>query len=247
MRRVRRKNDLGWLSLDRVMGVDLVVLLLSALGCPQGFAQSPGNIATGRGSKINLERVQQLREDVDLWPLITHPKSDAELRVNATLTRLNNELSKSLRDCDEGVVEFEKGAGEPVETKDDLTRSVEVTMRGPRLLSLVATDEFFCGGAHPDDDLTVLVFDLKSGIQVDWSTLVAKSAGASSPKNTLCNAGGTRPLILPQLQEMYMAMCRESAALRANGAKATRVKAVRAWRCGVWRVPPKSVRRVGLA
>ena len=109
------------------------------------------------------------------------------------------------RACDAGVVEFEKGAEEPQDTKDDLTRSVEVTMRGPRFLSMVARDEFFCGGAHPDDDLTVLVFDLESGTQVDWSTLVAKSAGASSPENILGDAGGTRPLILPQLQVMYVA------------------------------------------
>ena len=188
-----------------MMRAKLVVLSFAALGCLPAFAQNPRINHGMRGETIRVEAVRQGRENVDLWPLIVHPKSDAELRVNAALTRLNKEFVKSLRACDAGVVEFEKGAEEPQETKDDLTRSVEVTMRGPRFLSMVARDEFFCGGAHPDDDLTVLVFDLESGTQVDWSTLVAKSAGASSPENILGDAGGTRPLILPQLQLMYVA------------------------------------------
>jgi hypothetical protein len=140
-----------------------------------------------------------------LWPHIAHPKNDAKQRVNATLTRLNNEFVKSLRDCDAGVLEFEKEAGEPENTKDDLTCSREITMRGPRFLSMVATDEVFCGGGHPDDDLTVLVFDKETGAEVDWSSLVSKSAGASSRKDILGDASGTRPLMLPQLQAMYMA------------------------------------------
>jgi hypothetical protein len=70
---------------------------------------------------------------------------------------------------------------------------------------MVATDGFYCGGAHPEDDLTALVFDMETGKQVDWKALVAKSSGASSPKNPPGDGEGTRPLMLPELQVIYAA------------------------------------------
>jgi hypothetical protein len=70
---------------------------------------------------------------------------------------------------------------------------------------MMAADGFYCGTAHPDDDLVVLVFDLETGEQVDWSALVPKSAGASLPKNVLGDEDGTPPLILPELQAIYAA------------------------------------------
>jgi hypothetical protein len=189
------------------MRVKLVVLLLVVLSCLRAFSQSPPANQGMRGETIRVEPARQVREDVDLWPLIARPKSDAELRVNATLTRLNKEFVKSLRDCDGDIIEFEKQAGQSGDpTKDDWGRSIKVTMRGPRFLSMVASDDFYCGGAHPDEDLTVLVFDMKTGAQVDWSTLVRKSAGASSAKNVLGDAeGATHPILLPELQAIYAA------------------------------------------
>ena len=44
-------------------------------------------------------------------------------------------------------------------------------MRGPRYLSLLAHDDFYCGGAYPDTDQIALVFDLRTGAPINWKRL----------------------------------------------------------------------------
>ena len=185
-------------------------VLLTAVTLQEVFAQGT-HVESGRGkSVVEMEAIRQLREDVDLWPGIRRPRNEAERRVNATLTRLNTELAKRVRDCLSGEFAWSKETF----TGGEYTRKVAVTMRGPRFLSMVASDGFYCGGAHPDDDLTVLVFDLDTGQEVDWISLVDKGTGASQAKNVLGDEGGTRPLVLPKLQAMYAAgeeeYCREA-------------------------------------
>ncbi len=157
---------------------------------------------------IQLRPVTELREDVDAWPLILNPAHPAEKRVNAALTQLNKELADTLRDCDAGVAEWAKASGAARSAEDptsgDWVRRVKVTMRGPRFLSMVATDGFFRGGAHPDDNTTVLVFDVKTGALVDWNALMAKSAGTTSPDATVWDEGTTRPIVFPRLQAIYI-------------------------------------------
>ena len=50
---------------------------------------------------------------------------------------------------------------------DDWRREVKVTMQGPIYLSLVATNGFFCGGAHPYMFTEAVVFTLETGDTVD--------------------------------------------------------------------------------
>ncbi|MCI4679595.1 hypothetical protein K9U39_07190 [Rhodoblastus acidophilus] len=45
-------------------------------------------------------------------------------------------------------------------------------MAGPGFLSLVARDDYFCGGAHPDGGALALVFDLRAGRSVDLVKLL---------------------------------------------------------------------------
>ncbi len=80
----------------------------------------------------------------------------------------------------------------------DWSRTIEVTMEGPRFLSLVVSDETFCGGPHPNGEVIAMVFDMTTGAPVDWTKMVAKSAGASAN-----SAVGT--LVLPALQKMNLA------------------------------------------
>ncbi len=182
------------------MRVALAVLLLSALSCSQAFAQSAGDIATGPGARISLEHVRHLREDVDLWPLIAHPNNATERRINASLAHLNTKFSQKVNDCISGKFAWSNDL-----TPGEWNRTVKVTMEGPRFLSMVAMDGMYCGGAHPDDDLVVLIFNLETGEQVDWGALVPKSAGASLSKNVLGDEDGTPPLTLPELRAIYAA------------------------------------------
>ena len=131
----------------------------------------------------------------------TSPKPSKKMRINATLADLNREFSRKVHDCLSGKFAWSKDSFDGGEWQ----RTIKVTMRGPRFLSMTAADGFYCGTAHPDDDLVVLVFNLETGEQVDWSALVPKSAGAYLPKNVLGDEDGTPPLSLPELQAIYAA------------------------------------------
>lgn len=56
--------------------------------------------------------------------------------------------------------------------KGTWNRTVAVTMRGPRTLSLLASDDWYCGGAYPDTNQVALVFDLKTGAPIAWKKIL---------------------------------------------------------------------------
>ena len=143
---------------------------------------------------LHLEPIKQLRKGVDAWPLILNPASPAEQRVNATFTMLNKHLEQALHDCDGDYQAWLKQIGNVAGGQDqmskDWSRNVKVTMRGPLFLSVVASDDVFCGGAHPNDDRIAMVFDMSIGAQVDWNTLVSKSEGAAIDKEAAMDGTG---------------------------------------------------------
>lgn len=179
-----------------------VAVLLGGL-CVSGNAQTPaaGNLRT--------EPVKQFRKGVDAWPLIVSPDTPAAQRVNDTLTQLNHQLAQSLHDCDADYEGWLKGVGHSEDGQNQISadwlRTIKVTMGGPRFLSLVATDETFCGGAHPDSDVIAMVFDMTTGAPVDWTKMVAKSPVASVNSTTLSDGKTTGTLILPALQKISLA------------------------------------------
>ncbi|PWB79256.1 MAG: hypothetical protein C3F11_21355 [Methylocystaceae bacterium] len=82
-------------------------------------------------------------------------------------------------------------------------RRTSVTMAGPHYLSVLASDDFFCGGAYPDDSNLALVFDLVTGALVDWGKLLP---GLAKKKQTTTAADGTTlgTISSPRLQELYI-------------------------------------------
>ena len=147
-----------------------VTLLGTADVCGQ-----PGS--TLRSDGVRLTHPRQLRKDVDLWPLIASPKTVAERKVNAILGRWNDQVGEDVRSCDQGL----RDSGFSTSEGDGLNRTVTVRMNGPRFLSMVAEEGFFCGGAHPDGDTLALVFDLKTGELVRWNELNPAVSGSSAP------------------------------------------------------------------
>jgi hypothetical protein len=55
----------------------------------------------------------------------------------------------------------------------DWSRDVSIAMRGPNYVSLLAADDYDCGGAYPDTDAVALVFDLNSGAPINWSAVAS--------------------------------------------------------------------------
>jgi hypothetical protein len=63
------------------------------------------------------------------------------------------------------------------------TRTIAVTMRGPRVLSLLADDAWFCG-AYPDTSRLALVYDLETGAPIDWARVLPRALVESTTVET---------------------------------------------------------------
>lgn len=160
-------------------------------------------------SAVQLAPVTQLRKGVDLWPLIVAPTGPPQQQINATLTRLNQRLVRAIRTCDTGYTASLKRMGplakgqQPVSA--DWDRQVEITMQGPRYLSLVASEEADCGGMYPNSDQMALVFDLATGLAVDWTTMVARSSRPSAYSDAVDDGSTLEALVLPALRTHLIA------------------------------------------
>jgi hypothetical protein len=109
---------------------------------------------------VGLTSPAALAKDVAAFPkLVAHDAVAG--RINASLVRLDQRVRKARADC-------------MTSKEADWSRSVEVTMRGPRYLSYLVSDSLFCGGAHPDASSFALVYDLTTGAPVDWAKLLPK-------------------------------------------------------------------------
>ncbi len=156
-----------------------------------------------RPGTVRLEDVKQIRRGVDAWPLIILPKTPATERINATLKQLNAQMKGDLRTCDANYRAWASSEGQylhgKTSTSNDWIRSISVTMTGPGFLSLMATDDYiFCGGAHPNNDTAAMVFDLQTGNVVDWSKMIAASAGAT----VLSTSAAKETVVLPALRDL---------------------------------------------
>ena len=132
--------------------------LCAALACLSALP------AMAADRSVHLRPPPPLGKDIAAMPLIVDPADEAEQRINAALQRLDGKVRKSIADC-------RKHAGENF----DWSRAVDAPMRGPGFLSLVATDDAFCGGAHPFNAVTAIVYDLRTGDPVDWTHLLPPS------------------------------------------------------------------------
>jgi hypothetical protein len=195
MNRVRRE-----LLSPFALSVALAAVLLG------GLATESGNSQTTAAGNLRIEPVKEFRKGVDAWPLIVSPDTPVGKRVNETLTRLNRSLAQALHDCDADYLRWQKVVGHLASAREqmstDWSRKIDVTMEGPRFLSFVASDEKFCGGAHPDGGRMAMVFDMSNGAPVSWTELVAKSAGASLYAGTFWDGSTVGALVLPALQKM---------------------------------------------
>jgi hypothetical protein len=142
---------------------------------------------------VDIQKPSALGKDQDAYPRIVAPADEAEQRINAAVARLDARLVK-------GVAECGRNGGRNAEW----TRTVEVTMRGPRYLSYSITDNASCGGAHPDIGDTAIVYDLTTGAPVDWSQLLPPQlVGTVALSETM---DGTKMVTLQskRLYELYM-------------------------------------------
>jgi len=165
---------------------------LFSIGVLLAFSLVAGDLAAAERI-VGIQKPPPLGKDRDAYPRIVAPADEAERRINAAVARLDARLVKSVTECS-------KSGGRNA----DWTRTIVVTMRGPRYLSYTITDNAYCGGAHPDIGNTAIVYDLTTGAPVDWSQLLPPQlVGEQSLDETM---DGTKMVALhsKRLHELYM-------------------------------------------
>jgi hypothetical protein len=117
---------------------------------------------------LATSRPAKLRADVAAFPKIVAPAGSAQRRINATLAGLDADVVRNIKECrgdTRGTPAF------PGYWK----RSIALTMAGPRFLSFTVDDAVDCGGAHPNEAVWPVVFDLETGADPDWTRLLPRS------------------------------------------------------------------------
>lgn len=147
--------------------------------------------ALAEDAPVSLTAPAPLASGVDAFPKLSGHDPIAS-KINAGLVKLDERVRKARAEC--------------VTAKDtDWSRSISVTLRGPRYLSYLVTDSLDCGGAHPDASMFALVYDLKSGAPVDWSTLLPKSVVERTSLDTAADGAKIGVVGSKTLTALYVA------------------------------------------
>ena len=131
-------------------------------------------------------------------PRIVAPSTPATARINAALATLDRRWAGYARGC--------RASGKD----NEATRTVDVTMTGPRFLSLVARDEEFCGGAHPDNSSLALVYDLESGRPVDLKRLLGPRLVTATRTGIVLDGSAIGVVRSPELSRLYLRAVRKA-------------------------------------
>ena len=136
------------------------------------------------------------------FPHTAAPDDPASQRINQALTAADARLRAAAKDC-------RANASDPKDA--DWQRTVAVAMAGPGYLALIASDDLFCGGAHPDADRFALAYDLRTGTQLNWERLLPKTLAGKATLDTA--ADGTRLGVLasPALTALYLQLAKPDA------------------------------------
>jgi hypothetical protein len=122
--------------------------------------------AANDASAVRLKKLPPVKAHVAAFPRLAAGAQPAIIEgINKALARGDGRVRKAAMDC---LREDRRHA--------NWSRKISLPMQGPRYVSFVASDEYFCGGAHPDSSTVALVFDLDTGTLVDWAKLLPELA-----------------------------------------------------------------------
>lgn len=157
-------------------------------------------VSAAQAQTVHLSVGPDVAKGSAALPRIASPATPATARINAALGRLDRSWAGYVRDCLAGGKDNEAG------------RHVDVSMRGPRYLSLQAWDEEDCGGAHPDNSLTALTYDLETGRPVDWKQLLGSKLAAQTSVDNVIDGTTIGLVSSPELRRLYVQTLKASAA-----------------------------------
>lgn len=175
----------------------IAMLLLFLFAPAFGVAGSSSDVSAA--GIVHLTSPKPLRKGLEAWPLIDHPSTAAQVKINTKIRQLNKTVADIAEGCEHPAAD-DPGSGRP----GFVERQIQVTMRGPRYLSMVADDGEDCEGVHPANHTEVIIFDLATGVPVNSGTLLTKSAGVSMRDGSNVDGTKVNALIVPGLAKMYL-------------------------------------------
>jgi hypothetical protein len=138
------------------------------------------------------------------FPRIAAPEGPASQRINQALTAADTRLRAAAKDCD--------ASNASADPKDAAwKRSVAVAMRGPGYLALVASDDLYCGGAHPDTDSFALTYDLRTGAPLNWERLLPKALAGKATLDSAADGTKLGVMASPALTALYLKLSKPDA------------------------------------
>jgi hypothetical protein len=153
------------------------LVLLSCLAAGSALSAEP--------EPVRLVAQPALAADLAAFPRIAGPEAPGLQRINRALADADARVAKAAKECRADAIAAQadpKDAG--------WQRSVSVTMRGAGYLALVASDNWFCGGAYPDTDQFALAYDLTTGAPLNWERLLPRALLGTASLDTA--GDGTR-------------------------------------------------------
>ena len=145
----------------------LVPSLLMAVSLAAGLARA------SEPSTIQLAAQPPLGAGVAAFPRIAAADGPALRRINRALANGDARMLAAAKDCRAQAVEAQTPEGDPWQ------RTVTVAMRGPGYLVLVAHEDWYCGGAHPDNDAFAAGLRPAHGVAVELGAAAAEDAGGN--------------------------------------------------------------------
>ncbi len=161
-----------------------------------GVFPATGN-ATAASDNLALTRLPPVATNIPSMPQIANPADDAQRRINAALKRLDSAVRIAAPEC-------YKDAKNLGATDAYWSRTVDIPMSGPRYLSIVITDDAFCGGAHPNTSTMSIVYDIRTGRPVDWAKLLPPSLTGKMALVKGMDGTSMVTLASPELQALYL-------------------------------------------
>ncbi len=166
---------------------------MKSLGLVLAMVVGQSVVAAG---PVELKPQPEVAKNVEAMPqVVGGVEPEPAAKINAAFKRLDAKVAVAARDCRKGA---EALVHQPVE--DAWDRGVEVTMRGPRYLSVMIDDSLTCGGPHPDVGTLPIVYDLNTGGTVNWLKLLP--AGARSGVDDAADGNKIGAVVWPVLTAM---------------------------------------------
>ena len=103
---------------------------------------------------------------IDSLPHLTSPDA-AAAGINLDMRRRDRAVMAAALDCGATSAVDGRLSGE-----FGWERGVTVTIPGPRYLAILVSDTAWCGGPHAAESRFSLVYDLQTGLPVDWTALL---------------------------------------------------------------------------